>query len=72
MAEWAWPLVLLALVALDDDWTFAAGGVIAVFLFFCSANSLGVFLVVAAIALVRAAANRLSGTDSSLSEWLWR
>src|ERR1700722_1844478 len=55
VAEWAWPLVLLALVGIDDDWTFAAGGVIAVFLFFCSANSLGVFLVVAAIALVRAA-----------------
>jgi hypothetical protein len=55
VAEWAWPLLLLTLVSLDDRWTFLAAVVLAVFLFFCSANSLGVFLVIAAAALVRAA-----------------
>jgi hypothetical protein len=55
VAEWAWPLLLLTLVALDNRWTLLAAVVLAVFVFFCSANSLGVFVVVAAAALVRAA-----------------
>jgi hypothetical protein len=67
VAEWAWPLVLLTLVALDDGWTLSAGGVIAVFLFFCSANSLGVFLVVAVLAFIRAA--REPALRSRLAAW---
>jgi hypothetical protein len=55
VAEWAWPLLLLTLVALDNRWTVLVAVALAVFVFFCSANSLGVFLVVAAAALVRAA-----------------
>jgi hypothetical protein len=54
VAEWAWPLILLTLVALDGGWTLLAAVVISAFLFFCSANSLGVFVVVAGIAIIRA------------------
>jgi hypothetical protein len=54
VAEWAWPLLLLTLVALDDQWTFVAAVVASAFIFFCSANSLGVFVLVGAAAVVRA------------------
>jgi len=54
VGEWAWPLLLLTLVALDDRRTVGAAVVVSAFIFFCSANSLGVFVLVAVAALARA------------------
>jgi hypothetical protein len=54
VAEWAWPLILLTLLALDDLPTISAGVVVTVFVFFLSANSLALFLAVAVIAFLRA------------------
>jgi len=53
VAEWAWPLVLVTLVALDG-FSLVAGAGIAAFLFFLHPQSLFVFLAVAVISTIRA------------------
>jgi hypothetical protein len=52
--SWAWPLVLITLVGFEDSWTPLAAVVISLFLFFLSANTLGIFVMVAIVSVIRA------------------
>jgi hypothetical protein len=56
VAEWAWPLFLVTLVGLDETPSIVVGLLFSVFLLFLAANALVVFLLVAAVAVVRAVA----------------
>jgi hypothetical protein len=62
VAEWAWPLVFVTLVALDEIPSLVVGLIFSIFLLFLAANALVVFILIAAIAAVRAASQPAART----------